>query len=129
MAVLAGGWAWWVPTPDPSAPAGGAGAKSATAKPEGTIAAITPASWNVNLWRGTGDDTVTTAPTGNLPLKLYSVMQDGADWTAAVAAGDGGALQFVKAGDSCNGFTVVRVEATGVVLRQNGQEQRLGLGP
>ena len=123
--LLVAAWAWRVPAPaEPVLPAAPAGKAAVTAKPP----AIDPATWNVSLWRPFVDETPTVQASATAP-KLYSILQQGDGLTAAIAPGPNAGLVYVKAGDTGNGFTVVRVEADGVVLLINGQEQRLGLGP
>ena len=125
--LFAAVWAWRVPVPTDPTITAARSAKSVTA-PTATTA-INAAIWNVNLWRPfSGGDSSSTLPTAPMAIKLFSILQQGDGLSAAVAAGDNGSLQYVKAGDICGGATVVRVEANGVVLRINGQEQWLGLG-
>jgi hypothetical protein len=122
LALLAGLWAWRVtsptltPTPTPR-PAAMAAAQAAPSD---------SANWNVILWRPFGD---TPAPAAAPPasLKLFSILQQPDGLTAAIATSDG--LVYVRSGDTCKGFAVVRVEASAVILRGNGQELRLGLQP
>lgn len=125
LVLLAAGWAWRVPAP--TAPVL-ATARPARVEGQATTPAINPAAWNINLWRPFLDEAAPVATAGApTAFKLFSIMQQGDGFTAAISAGDG-ALVYVKAGDSGPGFSVVRVEAGAVVLRINGQEQRLGLG-
>jgi len=101
----------------------------ATAQAAQAVTAITPASWNVSLWRPFSDEASAAPASPATALKLYSILQQGDGLIAAISIGDNAELAYVKAGDTCRGYTVVRVDADGVVLRLNGQEQRLGLGP
>ena len=127
VAVLAALWAWRVPAPaDTTITALRSTKPVATPVATGTI---DPTRWNVTLWRPFADEVPDAGPASPKAFKLFSIMQQGDGLTAAIAAGDDGALLYVKAGDSGPGFSVVRVEATSVVLRINGQDQRLGLGP
>ncbi|MEK7415631.1 MAG: hypothetical protein AAB263_20185 [Planctomycetota bacterium] len=126
LVVLAVLWMWRVPTAVAPIVSAGPSAKIATGA---TATAINPAIWNINLWRPFTDEAPNTvASAAPMALKLFSIMQQGDGLTAAIDPGNNGGILYVKAGDVCNGFTVVRVEANGVVLRINGQEQRLGLG-
>jgi hypothetical protein len=122
LALLAGLWAWLVasptaepiPTPRPAAVAG------AQAVPSDS------STWNIVLWRPFSD---APAPAAAPPasLKLFSILQQADGLTAAIATSDG--LVYVRGGGTCKGFTVVRVEASAVILRGNGQELRLELQP
>lgn len=124
-ALLAGTWAWRVPAVDPVPPAT-APDRSAQAAP--APPAIDAAAWNVSLWRPFTDQAPPAQASATAP-RLYSILQQGDGLTAAIAPGPDAGLVYVKAGDTGNGFTVVRIEPDGVVLLINGQEQRLGLGP
>lgn len=128
LVLLAAVWAWRLPVQ--AAPVF-APARSATAVTATTAAsAVDPATWNINVWRPFLDEAAPAAAAGTpLALRLFSIMHSSDGLTAAIAPGDNSGLLYLKAGDTGNGFTVVRVEANGVVLRINGQEQRLGLGP
>lgn len=127
LALLAAVWAWRMPAPpEPlvsTARAGQAAPSTATAT------AIDVATWNINAWRPFIDEAVSVAPAAPSSIKLFSILQQGDGLIAAIAPGENAGLVYLKAGDTCNGFTVVRIEANGVVLRLNGQELRLGLGP
>jgi len=127
LALLVAVWAWKVP-----APIGPVIAQSASTEPATVSTAtttITPDTWNVSLWRPFIDEAPAAVQAAPTTFKLYSILQQGDAFIAAITAGDNAGLSYVKAGDTGNGFSVVRVEANGVVLRINGQEQRLGLGP
>lgn len=125
VALLAGLWAWQAPVPPaPTLPAAAATAGG----PAATAMAIDAAAWNVQLWRPFTDEAPSAAPSAPLALKLLSILQQGDGLTAAIDPGNNAGLAYVKAGDSCNGFTVVRVESDGVVVRIDGRERRLELG-
>lgn len=123
LALLAAAWAWRVPLPPPPAvPAAGPARTAATA-----TATLDPALWGISLWRPFANEATPVAAATAQTLRLLSVMQQDGGLTAAISAGDAG-LVFLKAGESGNGLSVVRVEANAVVLRVNGREQRLELG-
>jgi hypothetical protein len=123
LAIL---WAWRVPAPaSPTIPTADHMAASGAQTAAPTVDA---AAWNVTLWRGFTDEAAPVAQAAPTSLKLFSIFQQGDGFTAAIACDDG-QLVYVKAGDSANGFTVVRVEANNAVVRLNGHELRLGLAP
>lgn len=127
LALLAAWWAWRVPVPADPVLATTRSTRAATAP--ALASTIDTATWNTLLWQPFLDEAPVVASATPSAFKLFSILQQGDGLTAAIAAGDQAGLLYVKAGDTGNGFTVVRVEANGVVLRVNGQEQRLGLNP
>jgi hypothetical protein len=126
VVALAAAWAWRVPAlTEPALTAVPDRTGTAPAPPP----AIESAIWNVSLWRSFTNEAPVAVQASATAPKLYSILQQGDGLTAAIAPGPNAGLVYLKAGDSSDGFTVVRVEADGVVLLINGQEQRLGLGP
>jgi hypothetical protein len=124
VALLAAAWAWRVPVP--AMPAVPALRPSAAVGP--SAVRPDPSAWNIALWKPFSNEAPTAAPAAPQTLKLLSVMQQGDGLTAAISAGDTAGMVFLKAGDSSNGFTVLRVEAHAAVLRVDGRELRLELG-
>lgn len=127
VVALVAAWAWRLPVlADPVI----ATVPGRTGTAPAQTPAIEVATWNVSLWRPFTSEAqpVTVQASASAP-KLYSILQQGDGLTAAIAPAPAAALVYLKAGDMSHGFTVVRVEADGVVLLINGQEQRLGLGP
>jgi hypothetical protein len=123
-AALALGVAFWairVPVVSATPPT------PATVQDAPAATAIDPAAWDVDL-RRPADGTRPAAGPAPTALKLYSILQQPDGPTAAIAAGDG-AMLYLRSGENGPGFTVLRVEGDGVVLRIDGREQRLGLGP
>ena len=120
-------WAWRLPVlADPVITTVSGRTSTTPAQPP----AIEVATWNVSLWRPFTNEVQTVAVQASASApKLYSILQQGDGLTAAIAPEPTAGLVYLKAGDTSHGFTVVRVEADGVVLLINGQETRLGLGP
>lgn len=127
LASLAAAWAWWVPRPADHVVSVHRDATAAGAPASAPV--VETALWDIELWRPFVDEAPPSAPAAPLALKLYSILKQGDALIAAIAIGDSGSLVYLEAGDTADGFTVLRVEADGVVLRVDGRERRLELGP
>jgi hypothetical protein len=122
LTLLAAAWAWRVRAPVLPAPV----PDTATTQPA-TAPVPDAAAWRVALWRPASDAPPPAPP--RIGLSVFSILHQGDGYIAAIAATDAPGLVYVRAGDDCHGWQVVRVEADGVILRADGREQRLGMTP
>lgn len=81
--------------------------------------------WNRALWSQPAAARVAAQATNAAPIKLFSLMTRQGRPSAMLDTGKG--LVTLAAGESAQGITVVKVDATGVDIQVGGSPQRLEL--
>lgn len=90
---------------------------------------LDPRAWNVALWRPLSDAPAAVAVAAPLQLKLFSILKQGDDYTAAIDVGEGADLHYVRAGAKVKGVTVTAVDASGISVLSGSSTLRLELAP
>jgi hypothetical protein len=92
-------------------------------------AALSPAMWNVALWRPLSDAPIVIPLASPPSFKLFSILKQGDALIAALDPGDGNTLVYVHAGDQFKGATIVAIDERGVSVQLGEDLQRFELVP